>query len=351
MARVGSYYMFFKNVVIESLAYSLPEEVCTSHAIEKQLSPLYQRLKLPEGRLELMTGIQERRLWPKGTKPSEAASMAAKKALEQSKIKPEDIGFLVNASVCRDRLEPATAAYVHAALGLGQRMQIMDLSNACLGFLNAMFILANLIEGGAIQAGLIVSGEDARPLLEHTVSLLLNQNLDRQSIKPYFANLTIGSGAVAAVLAHASIAEGIPLRSGLGRAYTDANHLCEGNQAAAGGLDMQTQAEALLEAGVSLAQDNWQDFKSLLNWDNTSPDIIICHQVGKQHQKSLYQALGLPTEKDVSSYPFLGNMGSASLPITLALALEEKRAHAQSRLALLGIGSGLSSLFLSLGKV
>ncbi len=91
MARVGSYYMFFKNVVIESLAYSLPEEVCTSHAIEKQLSPLYQRLKLPEGRLELMTGIQERRLWPKGTKPSEAASMAAKKALEQSKIKPEDI--------------------------------------------------------------------------------------------------------------------------------------------------------------------------------------------------------------------------------------------------------------------
>lgn len=342
--------MFFTNVVIESLAYSLPEEICTSHAIEKQLSPLYQRLNLPEGRLELMTGIHERRLWPKGMKPSEAATLAGKKALAQSKLAPSALGFLINASVCRDRLEPATAAYVHAALGLGPKMQIMDLSNACLGFLNAMFVLASLIEGGAIQAGLIVSGEDARLLLEHTISILLTQNLDRQTIKPYFANLTIGSGAVAAVLAHASMAEGIPLRSGLGRAYTEASHLCEGDQAGVEGLNMQTQAEALLEAGVGLAQNSWVDFKNLLNWNNTSPEAFICHQVGKQHLKSLYQALDLPLEKDFSSYPYLGNMGSASVPITLALALEQKKVKADSRIALLGIGSGLSSLFLSLGK-
>ncbi len=342
--------MFFKNVVVESLAYSLPEEICTSSDIEQQLYPLYKRLGLPEGRLELMTGIRERRLWPKGLRPSQAATLAAKKVLGKTKVEPNTLGILINASVCRDKLEPATAAYVHASLGLGPRMQIMDLSNACLGFLNAMFLVANLIETGAIQAGLIVSGEDARPLLEHTLSILLNQNLDRQSIKPYFANLTIGSGAVAAVLAHASIAEGIPLRAGLGRAYTDAHHLCEGSQAGPGGLDMQTQAEALLEAGINLAQDSWQDFKTLLNWNNTSPDAFICHQVGKQHLKSLYQSLGLPIEKDFSSYPYLGNMGSASLPITLALALEHKRVHNQSRLALLGIGSGLSSLFLSLGK-
>lgn len=343
--------MFFKNVVIESLAYSLPEEVCSSHDIERQLFPLYQRLGLPEGRLELMTGIRERRLWPKGTKPSEVATLAAKKALEKTKVDPDTLGILINASVCRDRLEPATAAYVHAGLGLGPKMQIMDISNACLGFLNAICVVAKLIEGGGVQAGLIVSGEDARPLLEHTIATLLNHKLDRQTIKPYFANLTIGSGAVAAILAHASIAEGIPLRAGLGRASTDANHLCEGSQAGTEGLDMQTQAEALLEAGVSLAQDTWKDFKTLLHWEETSPDTFICHQVGRQHLKSLYQALGLPLDKDFSSYPYLGNMGSASLPITLALALENKRAHAQSRLALLGIGSGLSSLFLSLGKI
>lgn len=343
--------MFFKNVVIESLAYALPDEVCTSQAIEQQLSSLYQRLKLPEGRLELMTGIQERRLWPKGMRPSEAATLAAKKVLQKTTLNPDTLGMLINASVCRDRLEPATAVYVHAALGLGPKMQIMDLSNACLGFLNAMFVVGSLIDVGAIQAGLIVSGEDARPLLEHTIALLLNKNLDRHTIKPYFANLTIGSGAVAAILAHSSVAQGIRLCAGVGRAYTQAHYLCEGDHAGGGLWDMQTQSEALMEAGIDLAKANWADFKSLLNWHEDSPDSLLCHQVGRQHLKALYAGLGLSLDKDVSSYTHLGNMGSASLPITLALGLEQQRIQPDSRIALLGIGSGLSSLFLGLGKI
>ncbi len=53
--------MHFENVCIESLAVALPEEICPSAAIEERLRPLYERLKLPFGRLELMTGIRERR--------------------------------------------------------------------------------------------------------------------------------------------------------------------------------------------------------------------------------------------------------------------------------------------------
>ena len=56
--------MKFTRVAIESMAYALPEDVYSSLDIEQRLSPLYSRLKLPQGRLELMTGIRERRLWP-----------------------------------------------------------------------------------------------------------------------------------------------------------------------------------------------------------------------------------------------------------------------------------------------
>ena len=45
--------MNYSNVCIESLGYTLPEEIWTSEQIEQRLKPLYQRLKLPEGRLEL----------------------------------------------------------------------------------------------------------------------------------------------------------------------------------------------------------------------------------------------------------------------------------------------------------
>ena len=55
--------MNYENVYIESINYSIPDEIVTSDEIEARLEPLYTRLRLPEGRLELMTGIRERRFW------------------------------------------------------------------------------------------------------------------------------------------------------------------------------------------------------------------------------------------------------------------------------------------------
>jgi acyl-CoA:acyl-CoA alkyltransferase len=49
--------MQYHNVCLEAIAYTLPDEVVTSAEIEARLEPLYTRLRLPEGRLELMTGI------------------------------------------------------------------------------------------------------------------------------------------------------------------------------------------------------------------------------------------------------------------------------------------------------
>ena len=53
--------MRFENVCIESVAYHLPENVVTSAELEDRLAPLYDRLNLSRGRLEMMSGIRERR--------------------------------------------------------------------------------------------------------------------------------------------------------------------------------------------------------------------------------------------------------------------------------------------------
>ena len=73
--------MHYQHVCIESLGYAIPDEVITSDDIERRLEPLYRRLKLPEGRLELMSGIRERRLWPRGTKPSDHSIESGRKAI------------------------------------------------------------------------------------------------------------------------------------------------------------------------------------------------------------------------------------------------------------------------------
>ena len=120
--------MKFENVAIETLEYALPEEVWTSADIETKLSSMYQRLSLPEGRLELMTGIKERRFWPKGTHPSDASAKAGEAVLAKTAFERSDVDLLVHSAVCRDRLEPATAAYVHGLLDLPGKTQIFDLS-------------------------------------------------------------------------------------------------------------------------------------------------------------------------------------------------------------------------------
>lgn len=341
--------MKFENVVIESIAYEFPPEVWSSEDVENKLAPLYERLKLPVGRLELMTGIRERRFWPQGTLPSAASAMAGEKVLQQSAFDRKEIEVIVHASVSRDRLEPATASYVHRQLGLSPDAQILDISNACLGFLNALIMVGGLIESGMIQRALIVCGENGRPLVERTIEQLLASEYTRNEIKPFFANLTIGAGAVAAVISHASLAPKNAVRVGAAIVETDteANELCQGDSASGDALEMQTDSEQLLVAGVAVATRAWRKLKTETGWDESTPDRVVTHQVGKQHQRSLFQALGLDLAKDVTTCEILGNVGSVSLPITLARGLELNQIQPGDDVALLGIGSGLSSIMMT----
>ena len=151
--------MQYQNVCIESLGYTLPETRVTSDDIENRLAPLYERLKLPEGRLELMTGIAERRFWPAGTSIGDISVSSCEAALQAAECPTEQIGLLIHGSVCRDHLEPATACRVHHALGLRSDCVIYDVSNACLGIMNGMLQAANMIELGQIKAALVVGSE------------------------------------------------------------------------------------------------------------------------------------------------------------------------------------------------
>lgn len=341
--------MRFANVVLESIDYALAPERWSSSDIEEKLKPLYDRLKLPAGRLELMTGIRERRFWPKGTLASFASAEAGAAVLKRTAIPREQIDLIIHAGVCRDRLEPATAAYVHQQLKLGPQTQFLDVSNACLGFLNAVTLAGGMIEAGQARSALIVSGENGRPLVEQTIARLLEKDWTRREIKPFFANLTIGSGAVAAVICHRSLAkEGAAILGGVGEAATEHNRLCEGDSSGADALEMLTDSEELLTAGIQVAQRTWDRFKKETGWEETTADSIICHQVGSRHRLHLFETLGLDLNRDFSTFPDFGNIGSVSLPFTLARAAEEGVIRKGDKVALLGIGSGISSMMLAL---
>ena len=196
----------YYHVCIESIVCTLPDEVLSTDELEKRLAPVYERLRLPAGRLELLTGIRERRLWPPGMLPGDQSVTTCGKLLQASGIEPGKVGAFLHGSVCRDYLEPATACGVHRRLGLPEECTIYDISNACLGIASGMIQIANMIELGQIEAGIVVGTESSRSLTESTVRFLnADTTLNRQGIKRAFASLTIGSGSAAVLLTHRNL--------------------------------------------------------------------------------------------------------------------------------------------------
>lgn len=341
--------MRFQNVHIAALGHALPEERVSSESLEEQLAPLYGRLALSVGRLELMSGIRERRFWPAGTRPSTVAAQAGARALDESGLAREKVGCLIHASVCRDFLEPATASVVHHRLELPSTCQAFDLSNACLGFANAMIVVGGMIERGEVEAGIVVAGEDGRPLVEETIRALTPESVGRRELKRAYASLTIGSGAAACVLANADLAGGgRRLLGATALADTAYHDLCAGDhiQGGAGPL-METDSEALLQAGNGLAARTFERFLAEREWTRSSIDRIVTHQVGAAHRRLLFETLALDPARDFPTVATLGNVGSVSLPISLALGIEDGFIEPDQRVAMLGIGSGLHSLMLA----
>ncbi len=358
--------MRYKNVCLEAISYTLPEEVVASAEIEARLEPLYRRLRLPAGRLELMSGIRERRFWPRNMPPSQASAATAEKAIHLAGLGRRHVGALVHGSVCRDFLEPATACGVHHRLDLPPRCAVYDVSNACLGLLSGVVQVANMIELGQIRAGVVVGTENSRELVETTIAHLnADASLSRQDIKAAFASLTIGSGSAAIVLCDCELSRaGNRLLGGVMRAATEHCELCQGGMAggsadgatnaprlqSGGGvappLLMWTDSETLMREGVAAARETFVPFLDEIGWSVGDVQKTFCHQVGRAHQRLLFEALGLDPRIDYSTLEYLGNTGSVALPMTAAIGIERGHLQADDRVALLGIGSGINVIML-----
>lgn len=330
--------MRFENVSVCSVAHIDASDRVTSADLEAELAQPMERLGIPGGILEGLTGIRARRMWDVSFQPSDAATAAAELAIEGAGVDRARLGILINTSVCRDYIEPSTACLVHRNLGLGSGCMNFDLGNACLGFLNGMEIVGNMIERGQIDYGLVVDGENSRFVVEETIRRLQRPDIDEATFRANFATLTLGSGGAAMVLGRTELVEGgHSFTGGVTVAATEHNHLCRGQ------VDgMETRTKELLVEGIRLAKRTWDAAKLELGWTHGCLDEYVLHQVSKAHTEKLARALELEPDKILTTYQELGNVGPAGVPMVLSKAAEAQRLEAGSRVALLGIGSGLN---------
>ena len=310
--------------------------VVSSAAFDERLAPSLKRLRLSKRLLERVAGVTERRWWSPGSDFDDAAIEAGAKAMAEAGIEPGDVGLLINTSVTRRNLEPSVAVKIHHSLGLPSSAMNFDLANACLGFVNGMTLAANMIDSGQIKYALIVAGEDAQRTQEATFTRLNREDSTREDFLAEFATLTLGSGAAAAVIGPADLHPGSHrIVGGVSRAGTQHHELC------VGGLDgMYTDTKGLLDGGLELVVTAWHEAQAD-GWAWGSMDRYVTHQVSNSYTNAIIKAVDLERERVPITFPHWGNVGPASLPMTLAQ--ESQSLTPGDRVLCLGVGSGLNT--------
>src|SRR5687767_11016155 len=330
--------MLYKHVSIASVSHVDAPIRLSSVDIMSRLQPTLDKFGIRGNLLEDVAGIYERRVWGENVMPSDAATMAAQKAIAASGVSHENIGILINTSVCRDYLEPSTASIIHGNLGLADTCQNFDVGNACLAFLNGMDIAARMIERGDIEYALIVDGETSNTITERTIERLSHADATEADFRNEFASLTLGSGAAAMVMGRSELLpNGHQFVGSVTRAATQFSHLCRGN------IDrMMTDTKTLLVEGLKLAAKTFQAARAGLGWASGELDEFVIHQISKVHTAAFVELLGIDPKKVLTVFPDFGNVGPASVPIALSKLNESGRLEKGKRVALLGIGSGLN---------
>lgn len=395
--------MKYTRVHMESIGYELPPVVITSDNLESRLMPMYDALHIAPGQLEALTGITERRWWEEGHMLSDGAAAAARKALEQSNVKADEIKALIYTGVCRENFEPATACAVAAQLGIKDDANIYDISNACLGVMNGIIDIANRIELKQIRAGMVVSCETSREIVEIMIERMLNDK-SMEMFSRSLATLTGGSGAAAVLLTDGSFdnSQTHRLLGGANQSAPEHHKLCRWgvtlSPVALGELMfspdkllaaidqvmepdtlpsvvkeimtsnkippslanmmpsqklpdalsefMSTDSVAVLKHGAKLGIKTWGSFLGKMGWARDQVDKVICHQVGEGHRDTILKELGIDPAKDFSTYKYLGNIGTVSVPLTAAIAEQRLFLKPGDHVSFLGIGSGLNCMML-----
>ncbi len=305
----------------------LPPNILTNEELAKKVDT-------SDAWIRERTGIVERRIVTKETTAS-MALYAAQDALEVADVNPNEIDLIIVATSTPEYIYPATASIVQDQLG-AQNAGAFDLSAACSGFVYGISVGASMIRSGMHNNILIIGSE--------TYSKILNWK-DRSTC------ILFGDGA-GAVLLQGSDEYGGVLSTVLGSDGSGGELL----EIPAGGSKNPASLETVMGNMHTVKMNGPQVYrfatrvmvdatKQVLQKANipmAELDLIIPHQANTRIIEHAIKSLNLPHEKIFVNLQKYGNTSSASIPIALVEAIEEKRVNPGDHLVFVGFGGGLS---------
>jgi len=319
--------MSLRPVGITGVGAAVPERVLTNHDLERMVETSDEWIRT-------RTGIRERRIAAPDEASSDYAIRAARRAMEQAGVTPDQVDLIICATVTPDMPFPATAVLVQDAIG-ARIAAAFDLSAACPGWVYGVVMAQQSIATGLYNCALVIGVE--------LLSKVVNWK-DRSTC------VLFGDAAGATVLQPVSAGRGI-LASVLGSEGSGACHL----HIPAGGSRRPPSAETVAQGLHYVHMNGPEVFKFAVRVMNEATvqvaekagfsvadiDLLVPHQANTRIIDGAVKRLGLAPEKVVVNLDRYGNTSSASIPVALAEALEEGRLRDGDRVVCVSFGAGL----------
>ncbi|MHC0036707.1 beta-ketoacyl-ACP synthase III [Pseudoneobacillus sp. C159] len=300
------------NAGIIGLGRYLPEKILSNHDLEKMMDTSDEWIRT-------MTGIEERRIAADSVDTSDMAYEAALKAIENAKIKPEEIDLIVVATVTPDQPFPSVACMIQDKLG-AKRAAALDVSAACAGFMYGVVMAKQFIEVGTYKNILVVGVEK--------LSKITNWS-DRNTA------VLFGDGAGAAVLGPVSNGRGI-LSFELGADGSGGKHLYQEKDF------ITMNGREVFKFAVRQMGESCVNVLEKAGLSKEDVDFLIPHQANIRIMEASRQRLELPIEKMSKTIHKYGNTSAASIPISIVEELEAGKIKDDDLIVLVGFGGGLT---------
>ncbi|RSN52778.1 3-oxoacyl-ACP synthase III family protein [Actinomadura sp. WAC 06369] len=294
-------------------------------------------LGLDPGWIERRTGIRERRVAAGSEASSDLAAHAARRAMADAGIRPDDVGLIVLGTSTPDELGPSTACRVQALLG-ARHAAAFDVAAACTGFVYGLQTAVGWLatQRGAPPCALVIGVEVYSKFLDPA---------DRGTAALF------GDGAAAAVVGP------VPSPYGIGPVTLGSDGTRAGDVLIpAGGGRRPASAETLAEREHTIRMDGRavRDFiaatfprlvAEAVDGAGIKPAdlaLVVPHQPNPALVASLAPDAGLePGQLAIAGHD-VGNIGAASLPYALDTALRARPPAPGDLVLLAGFGAGLT---------
>jgi 3-oxoacyl-[acyl-carrier-protein] synthase III len=315
------------GVKIVGVGHYAPERIVDNHDLE-------QWLDTTDEWITTRTGMKRRHWTSENEATSDLALAAARNALSNAGLQPDDIDAYIVCTVYPDFLFPATACIVASKLGAHDK-PAFDMEIACSGFIYGLTVASSLIRAGVYRRVVLIGAE--------TLSKLINRE-DRGTA------ILFGDGAGAVVLEASE--EDSFLASELGsdgsrpellRVETGGSRLPVSHATLDRKADrIHMQGREVFKFAVTkmiAATDRALEKAHLTKAD---VDVLIPHQANRRIIDAAMKYLEIPPERCVVNIQEYGNTSAASIPIALSEAVSEGRIKPNDIIVFVGFGGGLS---------